>query len=112
MNMTSLPRQVPAILQQHHNLCNIVSAYNICLGMERSLQEDIDKGNDVGRNQIYIRILGYLIHHVPTDRGLGHVVTEITSAMRDSDLLEVGKRYFDHYIQACTLRNLPVQHLI
>ena len=110
--MTSLPREVPASLQQHRNFPNIVSAYNICLGIERSLQEDVDKGNDVGRNQIYIRILGYLIHHVPTDHGLGHVVTEITSTMRDSDLLEVGKRYFDHYIRACTFRNLLVQHSI
>jgi len=110
--MTPLPLQVPAGLQQHPNLHKIVSAYNICLRMERSLQEDVDKGDDVGRKQIYIRILGYLIHYVPTDRGLGHVVTEIVSAVRDSDLLEVGKRYFDHYIRACAFPNLLVQHAI
>lgn len=107
--MTPLPLQVPQSLQQHHNLHKIVSAYNICLRVERSLQEDIDKGDDVGRKQIYIRILGYLIHYVPTDRGLGHVVNEIVSSLSDSALLDVGKSYFDHYIRACTFPNLLIQ---
>lgn len=35
-NMTSLPREVPASLQQHRNFPNIVSAYNICLDSEYS----------------------------------------------------------------------------
>jgi hypothetical protein len=36
--MTALPSQVP------HANPHIVSAYNICLKLEKSLQEDVEKG--------------------------------------------------------------------
>ncbi|KAF8968556.1 hypothetical protein BDZ97DRAFT_1799021 [Flammula alnicola] len=49
---------------------------------------------------IYIRILGYLIHYVPTGRGLKTVVEEISSCADDSALLTVGQMYYDHYIRA------------
>ncbi|KAF8805443.1 hypothetical protein BYT27DRAFT_7169584 [Phlegmacium glaucopus] len=57
-------------------------------------------GEDVGQDMINIRILGYLIHFVPTDRGLKTVVQEIGSCEGESALLAIGKMYYDHYIRA------------
>lgn len=74
--MTSLPPEVPSRLR---HLAHVVSAYNICLTLEKSLQNAIDMGEDVGQDIINIRILGYLVHFVPTDRGLKTVVQEISS---------------------------------
>jgi hypothetical protein len=101
--MTSLPPQVPPGLQ---HIAHIVSAYNICLRLEKSLQSDRYEGKDVGRNLIYIRILGFLIHHVPTDRALKTVVYEISSCADNSALLKVGEMYYNHYIRACTFAPL------
>lgn len=72
----------------------------ICLRLEKSLQQAADKGEDVGKSMINIRILGYLIHFVPTDQGLKTVVEEISSCKDDFALLNVGKMYYDHYIRA------------
>ena len=78
--MTSLPPKVPQRLQDS---AQVVSAYDICLRLERSLQLAVVNGNNVGNDIIYIRILGYLIHYVPTDQGLKTVVVEVVSAMTD-----------------------------
>jgi len=102
--MTSLPPEVPKRLR---DISDVVSAYNICLTYEKSLQLAIDNGDDVGNKQIYIRILGYLIHYVPTDQGLENVVKEISSCADDDfALLDLGKMYFNHYIRQCTFPNL------
>ena len=50
--MTSLPPEVPKRLR---DIADVVSAYNICLAYEKSLQLAIDNGDDVGNKQIYIR---------------------------------------------------------
>jgi len=104
--MTSLPSEVPNRLR---HIANVVSAYNICLRLEKSLQSAVDRGEDIGDNLIFVRIPGYLIHYVPTDRGLKNVVQEISSCIDDSALLNVGKMYYDHYIRACTFPNPLVQ---
>ena len=104
--MTSLPPEVP---QRLRHLVHVVNAYNICLRLELSLQIAIDKGEGVGQDMIFIRILGYLIHFVPTDQGLKAVVQEISSCNDSAALLTVGKMYYDHYIRACTLLSLLVQ---
>jgi hypothetical protein len=106
--MTSLPLDLPLRLQY---IPHVVSAYNICLRLEKSLQEDADEGRDVGINMVYIRILGYLIHHVHTDQGLKTVVYEIVSAKDNSALLELGMSYYNHYIRACTFAALRT-HLL
>jgi len=95
--MTSLPSEVPNRLR---HIAHVVSAYNICLMLEKSLQSALDRGEDIGDNLIFVRIPGYLIHYVPTDRGLKNVVQEISSCIDDSALLNVGKMYYDHYIRA------------
>ena len=94
--MTSLPLRVPERLR---DIADVVGVYNICLALEKSLQLAIDKGNDVGNSQIYIRILGYLIHYAPTDQGLWGNVKEIISCVDDSTILGVGKMYYDYYIR-------------
>jgi len=109
--MTPLPPKLPGRLQDDANV-HAVSAYNICLRVESSLQQAINSGENVGNDVIYIRILGYLIHFVPTDLGLKVVVTEIFSAKSDRALLDVGKMYFDHYIRACAFPNLLIQSTI
>ena len=97
--MTSLPHRVPNRLR---DIADVVSVYDICLRLEKSLQLAIDIGDYVGNTHIYIRILGYLIHYVPTDQGLKNIVEEIHSCADDSALLDVGKMYYNHYIWACT----------
>jgi hypothetical protein len=95
--MTSLP---PEVSKRFRNIPEIISAYNICLILENTLQLAVDKGEDVGKKLIYIRILGYLMQHSPTDQGVANVIKEIISAGDNSDLLDVGKCYFDHFIRA------------
>lgn len=104
--MTSLPSEAPNRLR---NIAHVVSAYNICLRLEKPLQSAVDRGEDIGDNLIFVQILGYLIHDVPTDRGLKNVVQEIISCIDDSALLNVGKMYYDHYFRACAFLNLLVQ---
>ena len=91
--MTSLPLEVPKSLR---HLAHVVSAYNTYLRLEKSLQKAIDKGEDVGQNVIYIRILGHLIHFVPTAQGLKTVIYGIGSCNEESaSLLAVGKMYHE-----------------
>ncbi|KAF8188976.1 hypothetical protein BJ912DRAFT_1031865 [Pholiota molesta] len=58
-------------------------------------------GNDAKRAKelIYVRILGYLLHHVPSEEGLHQAVTDILSCRTDENLLELGLMYFDGYIR-------------
>ena len=73
-NMTALPPEVPLRVQ---HLGSVVSTYITCMRLEKILQQDVDMGQNVGNGLIYIRILGYLIHYVPTDEGLRTVTYEI-----------------------------------
>ena len=95
--MTSLPLEVP---KRFRDIPDAVTAYDICLGLEKFLLlAVVNKGDDVGSKLIYVRILGYLVHHFPTDQGLGKIVEEIISSVDDSALqVDVGKIYYDHYI--------------
>lgn len=103
--MTALPPQLPERFQGDANV-HAASAYKFCSRLQGSLQQAVDKGENVGNDIIYIRTLGYLLHFVPTDVGLKVVVAEIFAAMSDRALLNVGKMYFDHFIRACAFRNL------
>jgi len=99
LSMTSLPLKVP---KRFRDIADVVNAYDVCLRLEKSLKLAVDKGDYVGNAQIYIRILGYLIHYVPTDQGLKNIIEEINSCADDSALFDAGKMYYDHYIRACT----------
>lgn len=92
--MTALPEQVPERLQ---NNSHIVDAYKICLNLERSLQNDIDKEKSLKvERSIFL----------PTPHGINDVCTSIVSCADDSALLDLGKMYFDGYIRACMFRHL------
>ncbi|KIM47226.1 hypothetical protein M413DRAFT_64063 [Hebeloma cylindrosporum] len=89
--MTSLPPEAPKRL---HNIADILA---------------IDKGEEVGNNLIYIRILGYLLHHMPTDRGLRNLIEEINSCAEDSAILDVGNVYYGQFIWAFRANRNPNQ---
>jgi len=93
-----LPSKLPERITVAH--AHVVSAYNICLRVEMSLQQAVNNDENIGKDMIYIRILGYLLHFVPTDLGLKVVFNEIVSAKSDRALLDVGRMYFDHYVRA------------
>ena len=90
--MTSLPTKLSENLR---NRAHVVSAHDICLILEKSLQHAADMGEDIGNCMINIRILGYFIHFVPIDQGSETVVEEISSCKDDFALLLVGKMYYD-----------------
>jgi len=97
--MTSLPSLVPVA---HQNSIRVHHAYNECLGLEKTLQERVEKGEDVENDLVHIRILGYLVHFAPGTRGLETVVQEINSCDGDhSALISVGQMYYDHLLRAC-----------
>ncbi|PPQ92939.1 hypothetical protein CVT25_000103 [Psilocybe cyanescens] len=91
--MALLPHKVPERLQQ---LAHIVSAYNICLRLKKSLQLANNNSNDlaIGHNLVYVQVLDYLMHYVPTNLGLKHIALEISKFIDDSAVLAVGK--MDH----------------
>ncbi|PPQ90223.1 hypothetical protein CVT25_001764 [Psilocybe cyanescens] len=91
--MTSLPHKLPQRLQ---HLAHVVNAYDICLKLEDSLQLAVNDGNDIGRNLIYIHILGYLIHHVPTEIGLGNISQEINLCYNNSTILALAQILYSH----------------
>lgn len=112
--MTALPLALPDRLLHVPYTAHVSSAYDICLTLEAKLKESLQAAVEaslakvIGTHLVYIRILGYLIHYVPTDQGLKTVVEEIISCREDSALLAVGKMYYDHYIRACTLESLLI----
>ncbi|KIM38162.1 hypothetical protein M413DRAFT_420662 [Hebeloma cylindrosporum] len=106
--MTSLPSEIPERLGK---TAEVFSAYDTCLTLEKKLQLAFDKGDDVRDNLIYVRILGYLIHYVPTDQGLESIIEEVRSCADadDSALFDVGKSYYDHFIRAFRANRSPIQ---
>ncbi|KIM36457.1 hypothetical protein M413DRAFT_31685 [Hebeloma cylindrosporum] len=103
--MTALPSQVPEELQSK---LHVVRAYNICLTLERSQIQNDTKTSNVHELEcasntglIYSRILGYLIHFLPTQQGIEDVCTGVLSCADDeAALLDLGKMYFDYFIRA------------
>ena len=58
-----------------------------------------DMGRAVGRNLVYVPILGHLFHFVPD---VANLVEEVSSAEDDSDLFAsaVAQLFYDHYTSA------------
>lgn len=120
--MTTLPPNLERYSPSSVLYAQSVSAYNKCLTLERSLQRAVDEAGEINpkpgkpqtpsRDLIYIRILGYLLHFVPTDQGATEVVSEIVLAKSDEALLEVGKFYYDHCIRACAFPNFHIMRCI
>ncbi|KIJ23303.1 hypothetical protein M422DRAFT_276150, partial [Sphaerobolus stellatus SS14] len=96
--MSKLPFQVPP---RFRNDPSVISAYNMCLNLEKVIQKEMDATRDVGRSMIYCQILGYLVHYAPSDEASKAVVQEIVSCNEERvSLLEVGEMYYNQYIGA------------
>ncbi|KAF9486011.1 hypothetical protein BDN70DRAFT_889725 [Pholiota conissans] len=96
--MTTLPREVPLEVRNH---IDISSAYTTCLNIEETLQQITDDISKI--DLIYIRVLGYLMHYLPTDRGtqgIEVVSREINSAPNNAAILKIGKMYLEDFIMA------------
>lgn len=92
--MAPLPFTIPTNFAQRSDYANTKSAYDRCLREERRLMEQRDQGPNTQLRLISIRILGYLIHHAPTDVAVGTVVDQIHSCKEDAHLYDVGDLYF------------------
>jgi len=110
--MTALPLLIPVELQSDPD---IATAYDLCLSVESSLQQTVNAGKCVGKDLIFARIVGYLIHFSPSKEGRKNVASEINSCKGEqSKLLAIGQRYYDYYIRACKfnkatyLFNMPI----
>lgn len=100
MTVMKLPPQLPENLQTR---ANIVSAYDLCLNLERGILEETKSERDSERSLVLCRILGYLLYYIPMDVGQENVALEIHSCSRDrKGLLQLGETYLDHFIRPCT----------
>lgn len=91
--MAPLPPTTPTNFTQRSDYANIKSAYDRCLREERRLIKQRDQGPNTRLRLISIRILGYLIHHAPTDVAVGTVVKDIHSCKEEAHLYDVGDLY-------------------
>ncbi|KAF9555074.1 hypothetical protein CPC08DRAFT_781926, partial [Agrocybe pediades] len=48
---------------------------------------------------VYIRILGYLLHFIPSRTGLDSLARQIKECSSDNDLLQLGQTYYDQYLR-------------
>ncbi|KAH7908572.1 hypothetical protein BJ138DRAFT_1157359 [Hygrophoropsis aurantiaca] len=110
--MSKLPSGLPEVLQVHRNIAHLNSTYEICLRLEKRIQADINavdtdarnRQDDLERDIIFCRILGYLLHHAPTLRALHTVSKGIVSCSEDrTSLVRLGKVYYDHLLRAFRL---------
>ncbi|KAF9555084.1 hypothetical protein CPC08DRAFT_643432, partial [Agrocybe pediades] len=51
------------------------------------------------RTLVYIRILGYLLHFIPSRTGLDNLARQIKECSSDNDLLQLGQMYYDQYLR-------------
>ncbi|KAF4613765.1 hypothetical protein D9613_008150 [Agrocybe pediades] len=100
--MTSLPPNLPP---ENQAVPAYASAYGICLTVEHALTNllaDTTKNEEEIRlHLVYVRILGYLLHFMPTRAGLDNLAGEIQrSSTSANDLVKLGKTYYDCFLRA------------
>ncbi|KAF4609700.1 hypothetical protein D9613_012064 [Agrocybe pediades] len=99
--MTSLPSNLPKANQA---IPEYDSVYKTCLRVERALSKLLAEKNHEQKTQlttdlIYIRILGYLLHFIPSHTGLDSLARQIKECSGDNDLLQLGQMYYDKYLR-------------
>jgi hypothetical protein len=73
---------------------NALSAYNICIDLERRATTE--------QSRIHARVLGYLIIHAPSVTALHEVVKVIHSYARDfQSLFDLGESFINYFIRPC-----------
>lgn len=103
METLSLPPEIPL---KYREITDAINAYNVCLNLEKSLQEKAGDGEDVEKNLVYCRVLGYLIRHASRDEVVASVASDIVSCQNDRAILDLGKTLCDRFIAACTFVQL------
>ncbi|KAF4609636.1 hypothetical protein D9613_012069 [Agrocybe pediades] len=96
--MTSLPSNLP---EANQAIPEYDSVYKTCLRVERALSKLLaeKKHEQLTTDLIYIRILGYLLHFIPSRTGLDNLARQIKECSSDNDLLQLGQMYYDQYLR-------------
>ncbi|TFK66209.1 hypothetical protein BDN72DRAFT_844621 [Pluteus cervinus] len=111
--MSKLPKDLPARIGRSQTSS---SAYNKVLVLEGELQLSIenfigtkDSKAKLTKDLCCCRILGYLFHYAPGagDSAQG-AVKEVVSACSNSDLLEIGLFYYNHFIRLFRANEGPI----
>lgn len=92
-----------------HPLPSAVDAHNRCRQVESRIFEALESNlNLLGSTKsvlesqlMYLRIVGYLLFHVPLDTGKEHVAQSVLSCKTDEDIFDLGKIYQQHFICVC-----------
>jgi len=103
--MTALP---PAGSEQISNLDpNALSAYNVCLDVERAAETARMASLSVSgtdSDTIRARVLGYLILHAPCFHARHEVIKVIHPCAQNYDAFsELGQTFIDYFIRPCNL---------
>ncbi|KAI6016657.1 hypothetical protein BKA83DRAFT_4333821 [Pisolithus microcarpus] len=105
--MPALPpvAELPRWIREHSMSHRIISAYNICLGLESWVQYEAGfHRKEKDKALIQCRILGYLFHHFPSD-DMGSFVRAIVTADgknangRNEALLDLGEYYYVYFVK-------------
>ncbi|KAK7030885.1 hypothetical protein VNI00_013995 [Paramarasmius palmivorus] len=73
---------------------NALSAYNVCLGLEKIAKDRTEK------ERIQARVLGYLIIHAPSPTATSELLNVIHSCSNDHDkLFKLGEAFINYYIR-------------
>lgn len=92
-----------------HPLISIVSAHNKCLEVESKLSEALTSDLPASTKGVlkmqlmYLRILGHLLTHAPSESGKAYMAQSIFGCGTDEKLFEMGRFYQKHLICACKL---------
>ncbi|KAF9550037.1 hypothetical protein CPC08DRAFT_699393 [Agrocybe pediades] len=109
--MAPLPPTLPETNEAY------TSAYETCLRVERALQNQLDNASAKKRTNettetdlhlVYVRVLGYLLHYIPTRTGLDNLSGEIGTCTSDEALFKLGQMYYDHYLRAFNKSGTPI----
>ncbi|KAI6030002.1 hypothetical protein EDC04DRAFT_3065675 [Pisolithus marmoratus] len=91
---------LPPTLESYRDQPSVLSAYNICLRLQKRIQCAIDSGKDMTKEMMYCRVLGSLFHHLPAPAVNGDLVRSVTTISSDDEkLLELGKFFYEHFIK-------------
>ncbi|KAF4614259.1 hypothetical protein D9613_008152 [Agrocybe pediades] len=99
-DMAPLPPHLPP---ENQAVSAYASAYGTCLVVEHALTnllaDTTMNGEEIRLHLVYIRILGYLLHYMPTRAGLDDLTHEIQISTSDNDLVELGQTYYGHILR-------------
>ena len=94
---------LPPLSQLLMNSATVHGGYNRCLDIEKGILsshlKDLKSASQTPL--ICVRILGFLLVHIPGDLARGTVGKEIVSCKSDQEVIDLGVFYNDHFIRCC-----------